>query len=537
MKRKPAAFLSYVRSDDNSGHLSDFSAHLSAEVRLQMGEEFPIFQDRNEMEWARNWKERVEDSLDADTFLISILTPSFFRSPICHDELHQFLLRERKLRREDLILPVYYVDCPLLNDKTIWATAKLAQVLANHQPVDWRVLRFEAFGSPAASKTLAQLAGRIHQALRGGSAVEEALTKSAKGKGRVRAWLLGVEPPARVESLSGGTIRRGAASGEGQLLQTTPRTLVVDPMHRGDYATITEALHAAAAGDRIIVRPGLYVEALTIDRPLEIIGDGDLGEVVVQATGKNALLFATTMGRVINLTLRQMGGGDWYCVDIAQGRLELEDCDITSQSLSCVAIHGHADPRLRHNRIHDGKQGGVFIYDNAQGILEENEIFANGRAGVAITEGGNPILRHNRIYQGREGGVFIYGSGQGILEENEIFGNAHAGVAIAEGGDPTLRRNGIHDGRQSGTLVYEKGRGTLEENDIYNNAFAGVAIATGGNPTLCRNRIRKNGYEAIWIYDRGTGTIEENDLRGNTGGAWDISADSDSNLTRARNRE
>src|SRR5439155_17230254 len=98
-----------------------------------------------------------------------------------------------------------------------------------------------------------------------------------------------------------------------------------------------------------------------------IIGDGNLGEVVVEASGVDVVLFKANMGRISNLSLRQVGGGKWFCVDIAQGRLDLESCDITSQSLACVAIHGGADPRLRRNRIHDGKQGGVFVYENGQG--------------------------------------------------------------------------------------------------------------------------------------------------------------------------
>ena len=105
------------------------------------------------------------------------------------------------------------------------------------------------------------------------------------------------------------------------------------------------------------------------------------------------------MGRVANLTVRQIGNGKRYCVDIVQGRLELEGCDIASQSLTCVAIHGSADPRLRRNRIHDGKQGGVFVYENGQGTLEENDIFGNALAGVKISEDGNPILHRNRIQE------------------------------------------------------------------------------------------------------------------------------------------
>jgi F-box protein 11 len=277
----------------------------------------------------------------------------------------------------------------------------------------------------------------------------------------------------------------------GPAAKTEPPTIVVDAMGRGDYPSITEAIRAANPGDRILVRPGFYQEGLVFDKPLEMIGDGERDEIEVQATGKWAILFKSTMGRVANLTLRQMGGGGWFCVDIAQGRLVLEDCDISSQGLASVAIHGGADPRLRRNGIHDGKSVGVFVYDN----------------------------------------------GQGTLEDNDIFGNALAGVAIKEASNPTLRRNRIHDGGRSGVFVYENGQGTLEDNDIFGNANVGVRIREGGNPTLRRNRIQRNGYEAVWVTDKGGGTFEDNDLRDNPRGAWLISADSEPLVKRARNQE
>ncbi|MEM6448209.1 MAG: right-handed parallel beta-helix repeat-containing protein, partial [Cyanobacteria bacterium P01_D01_bin.123] len=169
----------------------------------------------------------------------------------------------------------------------------------------------------------------------------------------------------------------------------------------GDYVTLTDALKAAVPGTRILVRPGLYREGITIDKPVEILGDGEPGDVTIEAFGKDTILFQANMGRIANLTLRQSGGGKWFCVDITQGRLDLEDCDITSQSLACVSICNGADPRLRRNRIHDGKQYGVYVHENGQGTLEDNDIFANAYTGVEIKTGGNPTLRNNCITKKR----------------------------------------------------------------------------------------------------------------------------------------
>jgi len=223
--------------------------------------------------------------------------------------------------------------------------------------------------------------------------------------------------------------------------QSRYRTLIVDQLHRGDYPTISEAIAAARPGDRIIVRPGTYTEGLVIDKPLEIIGDGDRAEIVVRAIGKPVILFQTTAGRVQNLTLRQ-DGGLWFGVDIKQGRLELEDCDISSVMLACVAIHDGADPRLRRNRIHDGKAGGVYIYHNGQGILEDNDIFANALAGVAIQIYGNPMLRGNRINKNNLQAIHIENGAAGTFENNDLRDNGLGAWDIAPQCLPNVQRSG-----------------------------------------------------------------------------------------------
>ncbi len=590
-QRIPLAFMSYVRFDDQheNGRLTEFRNRLSGEIRMQTGVDFSIFQDRNDILWGQNWKERIEDSIDEVTFLIAIITPSFFNSPACRDELKRFLAREKELNRSDLILPVYYVSSPVFDEEAKRAKDELAQEIDKHQFADWRDLRFEPFTSPQVGKTLAQLAVQIRKALENAQQPKETAAKRKVSKNRSQ--------PSKSKSAKAGQATSEQASPSAQVaesgdkgdtaqrpsVKTEPPKIIVDPFHRGDFPTITEAITEANAGDKILVRPGLYREGLVIDKPLEIIGDGELGDIVIQATGEDVVLFKTTMGRISNLSLRQMGGGTWYGVDIAQGRLELEGCDIISQGSAGVAIHDGSDPRLRRNHIHDCKQGGVYVYENGQGTIEDNDIFGNILAGVEIETGSNPTLRRNRIHDGKQVGVFIKEKGQGTLEDNDIFGNAYAGVEIKTSGNPTLRRNRIHDGKGGGIFVHQNGQGMLEDNDIFGNAYAGVEIKTSGNPTLRHNRIydgrrsgvfvnnagqgmledndifanaisgitiqengnptlrynriNKNAAYAVNIHDDGGGTIEDNDLRGNTKGAWLISSDSEAKVNRARNQE
>lgn len=163
MPGQPAAFMSYARFDDlhDDGQLTQFRERLSAEVRVQTGEEFPVFQDRNDISWGQNWQKRIDQTLDAVTLLLVIITPGFFRSRACRAEVERFLARERELGRDDLILPVYYVSAPQLEDPVGREDDELARLLASRQFADWRELRFEPFTSPVVRRAIAQLAARM----------------------------------------------------------------------------------------------------------------------------------------------------------------------------------------------------------------------------------------------------------------------------------------------------------------------------------------------------------------------------------------
>jgi parallel beta-helix repeat protein len=201
----------------------------------------------------------------------------------------------------------------------------------------------------------------------------------------------------------------------------------------------------------------------------------------------------TQEAAVRGVTLRCVAGtrgARFYAVDVAQGQLLMEDCDVASDSLSCVAVHGPtAGATLRNCRFHDGKECGVWFYDSAGGLMDGCDVYANGYAGVTISTGANPTIRNSRV----------------------------------------------HDGKTGGILIREKGAGVIEGCQIYANAHAGVEISSGANPTVRRCRIYDNKYEAIWVYDRGGGLIEECNLSGNQRGAWDVEAGCP--VQRRNNRE
>jgi parallel beta-helix repeat protein len=532
----PAAFMSYVRFDDthDDGQLSKFRERLASEARMQTGVEFPIFQDRNDISWGQNWRERIEETLDEVTLLLVIVTPGLFQSPACRDEVARFHQREQELGRTDLILPVYYVGARKMDEAELRKADDLATLLWSRQYADWRELRFEPLTSPLVRKQIAQLAVRMSDAYYRATGPSGAQVSPPPPRPPVHGRRRPADSSAAQRDVP------AADAGEGQLVdgaRPEPPTHVVDSYQRGDFVSVRAAIEAASPGDRIRVRPGLYQESLVVDKPLEIIGDGPVEDIEIRGSDSHVLEFRASIGRVANLTLRQAEADQPRGVVVYQGRLDLEGCDISSKGGTCVWILDGADPRLRHNKIHHGKYVGVQVYEGGLGTLEDNEISGNGYTGVEIKKGGDPVLRRNQIHDNKHSGVYVHDNGLGTLEDNEISGNGNAGVAVKEGGNPVLRRNQIHDNKHSGVYVHDNGLGTLEDNDITANATVGLEITNGGNPTVRGNRITRNAYQGVWVHDAGKGVVEDNDLTGNTRGAWFVDKDCEPNVTRARNKE
>ena len=53
------------------------------------------------------------------------------------------------------------------------------------------------------------------------------------------------------------------------------------------------------------------------------------------------------------------------------------------------------------------------MYNGGLGMIEHNEIFDNAMAGVWIKTDSNPVLRYNKIHDGRDGGICIFNGGKG----------------------------------------------------------------------------------------------------------------------------
>jgi hypothetical protein len=179
--RDPIAFLSYVHSDDahDDNRISKLRRSLEGEVKMQTGKPFHIFQDRNDLLWGQNWQERIKETLSEITFLIPVITPSFFLSPACRSEFEIFAKIEQMLGVNRLILPLYYVSCDQLETPDLHPDS-VADILRSRQREDWRPFRFSNSQDSDVREALARIASGIKTSIRELRSIAEASQKHSE---------------------------------------------------------------------------------------------------------------------------------------------------------------------------------------------------------------------------------------------------------------------------------------------------------------------------------------------------------------------
>jgi parallel beta-helix repeat protein len=268
------------------------------------------------------------------------------------------------------------------------------------------------------------------------------------------------------------------------------RTYIVSPATGGDFERLTDAIVHAEPGSRLIVRPGMYEGSIELEKPLQIVGDGPVGEIIISATDA-ATISVLAPGVVMRgLTIRWHGSGEGRpALNLYREDTAIDDCIITSTGPDAVRIMGAlANPMLRGCVIRDCPGVGVRVQLRGRGLIEDCDIAHNGSAGVAIVAEANPVLRNNQIRDGLGIGVVIARAARGTLDNNEITGNAGAGLEIVLESEPGIRNCRISQNGDVAVRVDEGSAGSIADCDLIDNAGGPWDIASGSKIRRRDNR-------------------------------------------------
>lgn len=239
-----------------------------------------------------------------------------------------------------------------------------------------------------------------------------------------------------------------------------------------DQATIQAAINAAAAGDSVVISPGVYFESI------DYLGKA----ITLTGSGPGVILDGSGLGPVI-----QFHQGE--------GR---------SAVLSNVTVRNGASTSSLLG-------GGIYI-DHASPSIENNTIEGNAGCGIGVYFGA-PLLRGNILSgnsAGREqgcahstalffdvagGGIVLVGAASGPLQ-TEIIGNTieqntvvyqAAGISALSAGNIVISNNVI-----SGNTSNDQGAGMLVSGDSAATILQNLIVQNTINPT-----IQNEAYAAV----------------------------------------
>ena len=298
-----------------------------------------------------------------------------------------------------------------------------------------------------------------------------------------------------------------------------------------EYSDVQAAVDRAKEGDKVLVKSGVYRGGITVNKRLEIVGEG---EPVIDGGGKRQVITVKADGvKIEGLVIKNSGAS--FTEDIAGLKVVsakhciiknnrflnnffavylegARDCLVEgntivgfarSEGFSGNGIHAWNAEGLiiRNNRI-KGHRDGIYFEFVKNSLIEGNLSERNLRYGLHFMFSNNNTYKHNHFYKNGAGVAVMY-SKNIIMEENVFEGNegqANYGLLLKDISDSVLYKNRFLNSTHG---VYLDGcnRTRFEENVFKNNGWAVRIYANSEDNVFTTNAFLEN------IFDVSTNTL------------------------------
>jgi len=257
----------------------------------------------------------------------------------------------------------------------------------------------------------------------------------------------------------------------------------VDYLGSNAFRRIQDALDIANDFDKVVVAPGVYNEALIINKQVILISNG---YVEIRSGQSNVITCcAPNEGCLIKgFVIRRLDSN----------KIDPTSCGVngaatsglnTEKSLTNVSERDMREPR-RPQEDEGSKGGGrVHTSENKFGIyvkegratVEECDMLSECGTVVFCNPRSHTKLVRNVICGSVGSGVMVTGKGARILaEDNHIFGSTGCGIDVRNNASCTLVKNRIHNCDKSGIYVLMTNDARIFRNEIWENHFSGIEV-------------------------------------------------------------
>ncbi|KAL0483355.1 hypothetical protein AKO1_014699 [Acrasis kona] len=315
-------------------------------------------------------------------------------------------------------------------------------------------------------------------------------------------------------------------------LRFPQKVVIVDPNGAGHFTTVTDAVAKSKRNASIIVRPAIYKNsAFVIESEVEMIGDGDREDIVIENTQFNPLVLAYHGGchfYAKNLTFVQKVKGNTspHAVIMEGGSsVSMENVVLNAPDVATLSVARSCNLNLKSCVM--SKAHGAIVSDGGKIEMVDCEVKDIVRIGVEIRQDASAVLTNCKIYDCGMSGVTSHaGASSLVMNKCEVFRCYKLSKEAANffaAGTAFVENCHFHH-NHGGCIVLDCCNAVLEGNRI-NDCLFGVGFSANGGGLLKRNTIERNSI-GLNIAFNGKGVIRLED---------NIMSDNKANITTGPN--
>lgn len=314
------------------------------------------------------------------------------------------------------------------------------------------------------------------------------------------------------------------------------------------FKTIKSAVDHAKAGETIVVEPGTYTEILYINKPITIQGNGSKEQIILEG--------GITISSNVKLEHISITKNNLQQIDVGllvnAGKAVVTDCLITrfdstgimlkqdselelnnstTSYVHCgVKVYGNAFFLIKGSNVINCTGNGIWIVDNARGIIDDCVFQENESAQIALENGSDITIQNSKIHSGQSNGIYIKNANGTILNCG-LYENQNSQIYISDGGNATINDSTIRLGKKETNGIYVGNSSLKMENSkVSEHDYPQIFVTEKSTIQLKKLKICEGEGSGIRILESSTGVIEECEMSSN-GLFPQISIESDSNIT------
>ena len=279
---------------------------------------------------------------------------------------------------------------------------------------------------------------------------------------------------------------------------------------QGQCLSLKVALRQARAGAEITLLPGLYREAVVLDKDVIITGLGEIGEVVLEGLKAPTLISGGQDLVLRNLTLRVAEEG--AVLRITGGTPRLESCVLVGG----VEVASGASPRFQDCQLLTGGVEALVVAGGAQVNLVGGSLRGFRECGLRLEAGAQATLQGVEFGPGDGVGLKVGARAQATADTCGFLTLAGS-VEIEPEGRVHLTRSRLMSSHFAGLLALERSHAVLDACVLGNHTCSGAHVLAGANVMLRQCRLEGNPGFGISVMDRGLATLDGCTVQGNGG--------------------